>query len=109
MNYIERINRMKSIPGINGYKIAPNGDIWSVKSRIFLQKSYSKYGYARIIIKINNKHISLYPHRLVAKVFIPNPENKSIVHHLDNNKLNNHIDNLKWVTQSENASYSRNK
>ena len=41
-------------------------------------------------------------HRLVAELFIPNPENKREVDHIDTNKLNNNINNLRWVQPSEN-------
>lgn len=41
-------------------------------------------------------------HRLVAQAFIPNPENKPNIDHIDANPKNNHVSNLRWVTQSEN-------
>lgn len=41
-------------------------------------------------------------HRLVAEVFIPNPDNKPFVDHIDTNRANNDVSNLRWVTQEEN-------
>ncbi len=40
-------------------------------------------------------------HRLVAELFLSNPENKPEVHHIDNNTQNNSVDNLQWVTYAE--------
>lgn len=50
-----------------------------------------------------NKIFGSYPvHRLVAMAFLPNPENKKEVDHLDTNPSNNNVSNLKWVTHLEN-------
>lgn len=49
---------------------------------------------------IGGKHLSL--HRILAETFIPNPENKPEVDHIDRNKLNNNLSNLRWVDRIEN-------
>lgn len=63
----------------------------------FLCGSDTKYYY--VSIGTSDYRIN----RLVAQAFIPNPEDKQIVHHKDHNKLNNHWSNLEWATASENA------
>lgn len=60
-----------------------------------------KNGYVTISVHCKIK----LAHRLVAKAFIPNPENKPEVNHIDGAKTNNHVSNLEWVTVSENKKH----
>lgn len=54
----------------------------------------------------DNIHKKLFVHRMVATAFIPNPENKEQVNHIDHDKLNNHVSNLNWMTRQENHQYA---
>lgn len=48
-------------------------------------------------------------HRLIAKTFIPNPQNKETINHKDENKFNNTVVNLEWMTNEENLNYGTRK
>lgn len=66
-----------------------------------------KDGYCRCTVqKLNGKYTSQPVHRLVAKAFIKNPENKACVNHIDNDRTNNRVENLEWVTPKENVYHS---
>lgn len=61
---------------------------------------WTKHNCVRLLKHGQRKYASV--HRLVAKAFLPNPNNYPVVNHRDGNKYNNHVSNLEWVTYSEN-------
>ena len=63
-------------------------------------------GYLIVTLCHEGIHKNKRVHRLLAEAFIPNPQNKAHVNHIDGNKLNNSLDNLEWATPKENTHHS---
>ena len=100
---------MKWIQGYEGlYSITKEGEIWSHITHKHLKTSLSGKGYKATKLSFEGKSITVRIHRLVAQTYIPNPENKPQVNHIDGNKLNNHVSNLEWVTGYENMYHAKN-
>lgn len=70
-----------------------------------LKLQTDKHGYHTFSLKQDGKRKEMKIHRAVAMAFIPNPENKPCVNHIDNNPSNNHVDNLEWCTMQENTDW----
>ena len=66
-------------------------------------------GYLRVWLTDGVKGFNKCIHKLVAEAFIPNPESKPQVDHIDSNVLNNSVTNLRWCTQLENNLFSLKK
>lgn len=89
----------------NDYFITNYGRLYSNITNTYLKGNIDRNGYLYIVIRINNKNVTVKPHRLVAEYFISNPNNYKCVNHKDENKLNNHYTNLEWCNHSYNNSY----
>ena len=65
-------------------------------------------GYLLVNLWKNNKPKNIRTHRLIAKAFIPNPENKPQINHINGDGTDNRIENLEWCTASENIQHAHN-
>jgi len=91
------------INGYENYLIYSDGRVWSKKGKgKFLKSTECKKGYLRVKLYNKGKRKNYRINRLVALHYIPNPENKSQVDHINRIKNDNRIENLRWVTDSEN-------
>lgn len=68
--------------------------------------SLNKKGYLTVHLSKDTKERRIPVHRLVAQAFIPNPDAKEQVNHIDGDKQNNNVGNLEWVTNEENMAHA---
>lgn len=82
-----------------------NGNDKKIKGKIRCQFLHSE-GYLNVMFCKNCHYQTFYSHRLVAKLFVPNPHNYEFVNHEDCDKTNNYYKNLKWVSFQENMDHA---
>lgn len=112
------MEKWKPISGYEGlYEVSSLGRIKSFHKdkingkimKLFTEKlSHTNYKCLTLVDNFGNKK-QFRVHRIVAEIFIENPNDKRFVNHIDNNGENNNILNLEWCTQSENIQHSHNQ
>jgi hypothetical protein len=87
------------------YFVDTEGNVYRSGKKL---KGSMREGYIRLDSSYNNKRIQYSIHRLVAELYIPNPENKPEVNHINGVKTDNRVDNLEWNTSKENTQHAIN-
>ena len=87
------------------YQVSNLGRVKSLYTNSILKGCKHINGYLVVNLYKNGSKSTKRIHRLVAQAFIPNPENKSQVNHIDENKTNNKVSNLEWTTRKENLNH----
>lgn len=104
---IEDSVRVKPVPGFKKhFWISESGVLISRRTKRILSQNITPTGYYTHATRIGGRDGSNHCfkiHRLVGLAFIPNPENKLQINHIDGVKTNNHVSNLEWTTAQENT------
>ena len=100
----------KDVQGYEGmYRISSCGNLMTVKNgkEKIVRLIMDNKGYYRYSFYKDSKARTVKIHRLVAQTFIPNPENKPQVNHINGIKTDNRVENLEWMTNIENMYHSK--
>lgn len=88
------------------YAVSNDGRVFNIKYNRELKNKIDSKGYYVVTLSVNGVAIDQRVHRLVAKAYIPNPDDLPIVNHKDGNKLNPLYTNLEWTTAKGNAEHA---
>lgn len=91
----------KKVDGFE-YMVSSKGRVKSLRKNMILKPDMSRGKYPSVILYGKDKSMRIHVHRLVAEYFIPNPEDKPMVDHINTIRDDNRVENLRWVTAWEN-------
>lgn len=94
------------IPEFPNYKISTDSVVVNIVTGKKVSVSMHKHGYRVVRLWKNNTTKLCKIYRLKSICFIPNPENKPEVNHLDGDRLNEDLSNFEWATPSENMKHA---
>lgn len=98
----------KEVEGLKGVRVSDSGSVEYFRNGDWFRYKTQLDSDGYEMVGAKGKFLRV--HRLVAQAFIPNPENKPQVNHLNEIKNDNRVENLTWVTAKENTNWgSRNK
>lgn len=87
------------------YSVSNIGEVRNDKTGKIMKLGFHQ-GYRTVGLTVNGKMTGKRVHRLVAFAFIPNPENKPYVNHINGDRGDNRVENLEWVTPAENTQHA---
>ena len=87
------------------YFISKDGKLWSAYWGNFISPCLNEKGYEKVKIRVGDKNLSTFIHRLVAQAFIPNPQNLPQINHINEIKTDNRVENLEWCNNDYNTHY----
>lgn len=100
------MEKWKDIKGYEGiYQVSSYGRVKNKLTGRILRPGVSTHNYLSVVLCNNGKTKGMRIHRLVAQAFIPNPDNKPCIDHIDGIRFNNFVENLRWCTSEENNNY----
>lgn len=101
-------SNLGTIRSLDRYVNGVGGHFKKIKGRIMTGGMYSN-GYSLVVLSKNSSTVTTSKHILVAKAFLPNPENKRCVNHKNSIRTDNNVSNLEWVTHKENTQHGISK
>lgn len=100
------MNEAVVIPGFDPFMATNDGYIFNGETGKRLTTQLDKQGYEKLTFRLHGQKKNMFVHRLVALTFIPNPDCKTQINHINGVKTDNSAANLEWCTPSENIKHA---